>query len=108
MVVRRKANEVSKRNPPSARRRINDGCGDDAQARTSVDSMPASGYFESTVDVNTGEQSYMVMCPITKDLWSMEHVMQYDVVVHQSDGKGGKECILVYAESQLTMLSRNA
>lgn len=30
----------------------------------------------------------------------MEHVMQYDVVVHQSDGKGGKECILVYAESQ--------
>lgn len=31
----------------------------------------------------------------------MEHVMQYDVVVEQSDGKGGKECILilVYAES---------
>ncbi len=25
--------------------------GDDAQARTSVDSMLASGYFESTVDV---------------------------------------------------------
>jgi hypothetical protein len=33
------------------------------------------------------------------DLWNMEHVMQYDVVVDQSDGKGGKECILFYAES---------
>jgi len=30
----------------------------------------------------------------------MEHVMQYDVVVDQSDGKGGKECILIYAENQ--------
>jgi hypothetical protein len=42
----------------------------------------------------------MVLCPIAMDVWNMVHVMQYDVVVDQSDGKCGKECILVYAESQ--------
>jgi len=42
----------------------------------------------------------MVLCPITMDLWNMEHVMQYDVVVDQSDDKGRKECILVSAQSQ--------
>lgn len=73
--------------------------GDDAHTRTSVDSMLASGYLESTVDVTLGNNLTWVLCPMTMDLWNMEHVMQYHVVVDQRDGKGGKECILVYAES---------